>query len=275
MNEDLHTLSGAYALHALPRREGALFEEHLARCEACEDEVRGLRETAARLALAVAEPPPVTLRPRVLAAIQHVRQAPPLVDQREAGPFEGEGPASETQVIARQDLGFADAEPPTVVFRTRPDATVVPLRSRLALALTAVAAAAAVVLGVLAFDGRQQLERERAVQQEIVAVLAAPDSRTMHQPVTSGGTGTVLFSRERGTLVFTAAGLPPLPDGKVYELWLMGAAGIRPAGLLEGESPVLAQARSGDAHVGLTVEPEGGSEQPTTQPVMFAALPAA
>ncbi|MFI6318471.1 anti-sigma factor domain-containing protein [Nonomuraea sp. NPDC050556] len=238
MNEDLHTLSGAYALHALPRREGALFEEHLAGCPACEDEVRGLRETAARLAVAVAESPPPELRPRVLAAIQQVRQAPAPAERRD---------------------------------------NVVPLRprrTRIAMALTAVAAAAAVALGVLSFNGQQQLDRLQARQQEIVAVLAAPDARTVRQPVTAGGTATVLVSRARGKMVVATAGLPALPGGKVYELWLMGKGGVRPAGLLDGEAPVLADTLRGDDHVGLTVEPAGGSKQPTTQPIMFAELPA-
>lgn len=233
MNEDLHTLSGAYALHALPRREGALFEEHLARCPACEDEVRGLRETAARLAVAAAESPPPELRPRVLAAIQQVRQAPPAV---------------------------------VIPLRSR--------RSRVTMVLTAAAAAAAVALGVLAFNGQQRFEQLQSRQQELFSVLAAPDARTVRQPVTAGGTATVLVSRARGKVVVATAGLPALPGGRVYELWLMGKAGVRPAGLLDGEAPVLADTRRGDEHVGLTVEPAGGSQQPTTQPIMFAELPA-
>ncbi|MEV5410480.1 anti-sigma factor [Thermopolyspora sp. NPDC052614] len=79
MNDDLHTLSGAYALNALPEQQQRLFEEHMARCEACLIEVRGLRETAARLGLAAAEEPPPGLRARVLARIAEVRQEPPIV----------------------------------------------------------------------------------------------------------------------------------------------------------------------------------------------------
>ncbi|MFI6394459.1 anti-sigma factor domain-containing protein [Nonomuraea sp. NPDC050547] len=75
MNEDLHALSGAYAVHALPELEGELFERHLVRCVACQGEVRRLRETAARLALPAAVPPPAALRRRVLASAAQVRQA--------------------------------------------------------------------------------------------------------------------------------------------------------------------------------------------------------
>ncbi|MCZ1011677.1 zf-HC2 domain-containing protein [Streptomyces lydicus] len=66
---DLHTLTGAYALGALSGREAAEFARHLAQCEACAREVRELQETAARLALAVAEVPPADLRTRVMAAL--------------------------------------------------------------------------------------------------------------------------------------------------------------------------------------------------------------
>lgn len=252
MNEDLHTLSGAYALHALPGREGALFEEHLARCESCEDEVRGLRETAARLALAVAEAPPANLRPRVLAAIQQVRQAPPPVwdVHREPDP---------TQLLPRIEARRA------------------PWRTKLALGLTAVAAAAAVALGAVAFEGARDLQEVQANRRDLLTVLAAPDAQTVTQPVTAGGTATVLLSRSQGRIVVTSSGLPDL-KAKDYELWLMGSDGIRPMGLLRKDEsgltiPVLARPLRGDDHVGLTVEPVGGSDQPTTQPIMFAELP--
>ncbi|MGH3282625.1 MAG: zf-HC2 domain-containing protein, partial [Trebonia sp.] len=65
---ELHLLTGAYAADALPPAEAAAFERHLRRCHACADEVRGLRETAARLALATAIAPPPAMRAQVLAA---------------------------------------------------------------------------------------------------------------------------------------------------------------------------------------------------------------
>ncbi|MEV1177438.1 hypothetical protein AB0J09_54550, partial [Nonomuraea sp. NPDC049784] len=74
MTDELHTLSGAYAVHALPYAEWVLFEEHLLACQVCGAEVRRLRETAARLAEAVAEPPPATLRRRLLAAAHESRR---------------------------------------------------------------------------------------------------------------------------------------------------------------------------------------------------------
>ena len=54
MRPDVHALAGAYALDALPADEQQRFERHLASCEACAEEVRGLAETAALLGEAAA-----------------------------------------------------------------------------------------------------------------------------------------------------------------------------------------------------------------------------
>ena len=73
---ELHLLTGSYALDALPPDEQAEFDKHLAQCPSCAQEVRGLRETAARLALATAVSPPPQLRAGVLAAVPRTRQLP-------------------------------------------------------------------------------------------------------------------------------------------------------------------------------------------------------
>ncbi|MFC7587122.1 hypothetical protein ACFQYP_27925 [Nonomuraea antimicrobica] len=75
MRDDLHALSGAYAVHALPYAEWALFERHLHACPGCSAEVLRLRETAARLAESVAVPPPAGLRARLLTAARRSRSA--------------------------------------------------------------------------------------------------------------------------------------------------------------------------------------------------------
>jgi anti-sigma factor RsiW len=63
----LHELTAAYALDALDEREAAAYEEHLARCERCRDELVELREASSALAYAVDAPePPAALRDRIL-----------------------------------------------------------------------------------------------------------------------------------------------------------------------------------------------------------------
>jgi len=53
-----HTLVGAYVMDAVPGSDRAGFERHMLSCEQCREDVGGLREAAARLALAAAEAPP-------------------------------------------------------------------------------------------------------------------------------------------------------------------------------------------------------------------------
>ncbi len=67
--ETLHELTAAYALDALDTGERQAFEEHLAGCESCREEVAALSGIAAELAFAV-EPvsPPPQLRSRILDA---------------------------------------------------------------------------------------------------------------------------------------------------------------------------------------------------------------
>ena len=59
---------------------------HLQHCPSCEAEVRGLRETAARLAMARALQPPPGMEQRVLAAAYRTRQLlPPTPASRRPG----------------------------------------------------------------------------------------------------------------------------------------------------------------------------------------------
>ncbi|GAA5070071.1 anti-sigma-K factor RskA [Thermocatellispora tengchongensis] len=278
MNDDLHTLAGAYALDALPEGERRPFERHLERCEPCSAEVRGLTETAARLALAAAVQPPAGLRERVLAEIATVRQLAPAPSH---------GAAAPTVVVPRAALGgpagtraatAPEAASESVEERVRRRAARrrVPWRGRVPAGIAAVSAAAAVTLGVVAVDARRDLDAERARARTVAAVLAAPDAATVVRPLTGGGSATLVVSRSRGEMVVTSGDLTPLGDSRVYEMWLMGPDGVRPAGLVPGANGVSTAVVALTAKAerfGLTVEPAGGSARPTTTPILLAELP--
>ncbi|TLF75677.1 anti-sigma factor, partial [Nonomuraea sp. KC401] len=150
-------------------------------------------------------------------------------------------------------------------------------RPKLLTVLAAVSAAAAAALGALAVDAHRDLGDLSARTGELAAVLAAPDVRTVRLPVSTGGTGTVVLSRSAGRMVFTSSGLRDLPGSHDYELWLTGPRGARPAGLLDraggGATVPVVAPLDGDRRVALTVEPAGGSEKPTTRPIMVGGLP--
>ncbi|WP_219467249.1 anti-sigma factor, partial [Nonomuraea rhizosphaerae] len=153
-------------------------------------------------------------------------------------------------------------------------------RPWLAVVTAAACLAAATVFGVTALNARSELSRVRQTEREVAAVLTAPDSRIATASAPQGGRGTVVVSRSRGSMVFLAADLAALPEGRVYQLWQVAPGGIQSAGLLASDTggrtaPVIAAPASGVDQLGVTVEPEGGSEQPTTKPLFLVKVPAA
>jgi anti-sigma-K factor RskA len=101
--------------------------------------------------------------------------------------------------------------------------------------------------------------------------------------VATGGVTTVVLSADRRELVISTSGLAALKPGKTYELWLIGpsaaqttairSAGLLPAAVAGHTTPVLASGLVAGDKLGLTVEPAGGSRQPTTTPVLLLSLP--
>ncbi|PYC70175.1 anti-sigma factor [Streptomyces tateyamensis] len=239
---DLHTLTGAYAAHALDGPEKRAFEHHLRECEACSVEVREFQETLARFGAAESVAPPPAMKARVLAAAATVRQLPPVT------------------VPAGAEAGVRGRWART--------------GARLALAASVAAAA---TLGAVAVQQHQQAEqagvratRLQTQQERLTALLSAPDART--STVRSAtATGTVVWAQSRGEAGFLADGLPALAHGTTYELWFDDAGTMRPAGLLPASSGTLLL--NGQIHhaagVGVTVEPAGGSLHPSGQPILL------
>lgn len=237
-----HALAGLYALDTLDTpAERRRFERHLERCADCTTEVRGLTETAARLGMAAARPPPPALRPRVMAAVATASQLPVLHQHARPRP------------ARRWAVGVAAAT-------------------------AAALAAVAVVLAVALARTQQRLDHASAEDQAIAAVLSAGDARLLSAATAVGGRATLVVSPARRQLVVTAAGLRPPPSGKVYQLWLIGPPRTRSAGLLPVRSgaragPLLASGVAAGDKFGMTVEPAGGTAQPTTTPIVVIALP--
>jgi len=91
--------------------------------------------------------------------------------------------------------------------------------------------------------------------------------------------GRVFVNPNRGVLLL-ASNLPPAPRGKIYEMWIIpkGRAPL-PAGLFQSEADGTAMyVRKGPVDIAstgviaVTLEPETGSQAPTTQPLIAAAL---
>jgi anti-sigma-K factor RskA len=273
--EDLHVLTGSYALDALTNSEREDFERHLHHCPSCEAEVRGLRETAARLAVAKSSRPPARMESAVLAATYRTRQLPPLPGARAARKLQ-RVPSSRLlaglQGSGRRESGLHLPAPGGNTQRSNHRRwTQMP---RLVGAVAAASVAVAVGLGITQISTQHQLDTVQASNAAITRVVQAPDAR-IEKKATDGGTVTVVFSSQRDAAVITTSKLTSLPSGRVYQLWVMSSAGARSAGLVsqpDQASQVLAAGvRAGDK-IGMTVEPAGGTSKPTTTPVLVVPL---
>ncbi len=237
--DDWHVLSGSYALDALPDPERVEFERHLQHCPSCEAEVRGLRETAARLAMAQALQPPLGMEQQVLAAAYRTRHLPPLPSDR---------------LRAARDHRRAQ-----VARRFAP--------RRIAAFAAAASVAAAVALGITQVSTQHRLESTQASNAAISQVVTAPDARIETTRTSAGGSVTVVASAALREAVITSTGMVSPPAGQVYQVWVISPFGARSAGLMADRSTLLASAVVPGDRIGITVEPAGGTSKPTTTPV--------
>jgi anti-sigma-K factor RskA len=235
---DLHKLTGAYAMDALDDLERARFEQHLSGCEDCRAEVAELRETAALLADAVATPPPSSLRDSVLAGISQVRPLPPEV------------PVTPETATAT----------PSGLQRWMP---------------LLVAAALAVLVGIGAMIVQPWADdqpRLTAAEQ----VIKAADAEQVFLDLGEAGRATVTRSKSLDRAVITTEDMVSAPEGKAYELWFQTPdEAMVPAGMMPDapDQTVVLDGSAADAiAVGITVEPEGGSEEPSGAPIALFDL---
>jgi anti-sigma factor RsiW len=191
MRDDLHVLTGSYALDAISEVEREEFERHLQHCPTCEAEVRGLRETAARLALACAMTPPARMERQVLAAAFRTRQLPPLSADRPRRAFSRRLAvlAAAASVAAAVALGITqlsaqhqlDQARATAIARvvTAPDAHVETARTSAGGSVTVVTSAA-LREAVVSSSGMASLPSSRVYQVWVMSPSGARSAGLMH-----------------------------------------------------------------------------------------------
>lgn len=236
---ELSALTGAYALDALDEQERTEFEAHLAACADCAAEVRGLRAAAAELSQSTVTTPPPALRNDVLTSIRQIRPLPPTTQNA------------------------------------------VPLRGRTTRRWLwpAVAAACAVIAIATAGWGYQQHQdanHNHAQATAITRLLTSPDAGTITGTVGSTGHATIVYSKARDQLVLIGHDIAAPAKGKTYQLWMIDSSGnATSAGLFtpDNNGNILKQV-AGDLHttasMGISVEPAGGSPQPTPGAIIAA-----
>ena len=278
MNEQKHTMTGAWALNALDADERERMRRHLTEHPEAATEARAFEETAGELAGSL---PPLAPRPElktaVMARIATTRQLSPLPGEEREPAYRSEPPDPAEPSAPVEQPGAT--EPVVSLDRYRASVR----RSR----WTAVAAAALLLTTIA---GAGLWNSERTAQQEMQAtlaamesqqataqqetemlsgILAAHDSARIAVPVTDGGSLELMYSREQQAMIVQPAGLEALPEGRAYQLWMIDGDEITSAGMLEDpETPMMhSGAIPQGVVVGLTIEPAGGSEQPTMDPI--------
>jgi anti-sigma-K factor RskA len=245
-DSDLHSLAAPYALDALSAEEAAEFERHLTACESCTLDVQEMRETTAALAASTATDPPAAMKDRVLAGISTLPQAA--------------APSSDATVVELSER------------RGRGSAV-----NRWLAGVAAAGVLVAGALGVSTYQANQRADEAQVAADQMSAVLADPDAVIERADIEGGGAGTLVMSPEDGRAVFMTADLPDPASGKTYQLWAIDDAGATSVGLMEpdaGEASEFVAIPSGSTAFGVTVEPSGGSDQPTTEPILVLELSA-
>ncbi len=264
--EEVRELLPLLALGALDVDERDVVDDHLAGCTACLDELAGYSETAAALALALPQTDPSpALKGRVLSEARRARMLPS--DARR-----GRVPLPPVSHIQRA--------------------------SRWRMSLSSLVASVALLLAagstIWAMSLRSELDAQNARiatlserannYARVTAVLQAADTQIRVLASPDGAPeafGRVYIDPDTSEGMLMVRNLPPLPQGRVYQLWVAGADGTREsAGLLTWTD------KAGNGYTlikcpeklsrwrwfNVTEEPSGGSQTPTGSRVLGGTI---
>ncbi len=240
MNQErFEDLKDAYVLGALPEEERLEFEQYLMTHPDLLEEVDALGAVAGLLAFSPQEQePPPELRRRIMATVE-AESVHPHNSRRSwlAGLWEA--------------VGIRDL---------------------------ALAAAAMLVIGLFSWSMLLQGE-VRDLQDRVQSLQSQPQGP---QLIALGGVGTKqgaraeLVTLEGDRAVLVAENMPPVPEGKTYQIWVIKGDTPRPSGLFEPRGNAIAAVVEnpveGADTVAVTVEPEGGSKKPTTDPILVGKV---
>jgi hypothetical protein len=273
ITKESQEVAALYALGALSQHEARAFDVHLRNgCPICDLELKQFDEVAGLLGVSVEpESPSGYVRDLLAVRIQReVSERPALATS--VIPFPGQPAANREPVkasatVSRSWLPWAVAAAFLVAFvfsfaawRTS--------RSTLQAEVDQLRGSAGAVL-----DENAELKGQLAETVQINSVLSSPSSRVLQLagPEPAPGLSATVYWDVLGSRWIVAANLPPAPEGKVYQLWFVTAEAKISAGLIRPDrlghgfttlpfptdiGPLTATA--------ITLEPEGGSEQPTT-----------
>lgn len=254
--------SGSYVLDAMEPHEREEFEARLARSQDLRNEVTELTDTAVLLGLAVTPvTPPAALKQNIMARLGETPQLPreTVVEDDSAAAI---APVRQLHAVPPRSAGVAASRA-----RAR-------WYSRPIVVLTSAAAAVILIAGAI-FGTNLAMQGATSSQQAdaLAAISSASDVQRAAAAVSTGGTVTLVWSYHLGKSALIGKDLRSLPANKTYELWYITSAGkATDAGLFDSNGKSILKVLTGHMvkgdTIGVTVEPAGGSEQPTTKPIV-------
>ena len=239
-------LKDAYVLGALPGEERATVEAYLALHPERQAEIDDLAGVAGLIALAPPEQdPPADLRRRLMQVVES-ESARPRAERRSAASWFG---------------WLGD-------FRN-----------------VALGAAALLVVGLLSWNVLLQEDVQdlrRQVEEARTADRAQEDQAQETREIELGGAWAEQGAHAEVTAlkddraVLVVEDMPPMPEGRTGQVWVIRDEKPEPSGLLEPSGNMAATAittplNNADA-IAVTVEPAGGSDEPTSDPVLVKEL---
>lgn len=240
LNDHVIDAIPAYALGSLEPDERSVVDDHLAVCSACQEELAGFQDVVNVLPFAAAEAmPPADLKNRLLDQIRQPQSA-----------------HLAAQPAPRRDSGWQRLVAGLQEWLNGP------IWRPVALAFVLL------LIAANAFFIAQELRPRSGPWKEVLRLTGTDAAPEAFGVVYISGNGRF------GTLVVD--GLPILTDDQQYQMWLIDEAGARTSGAVFSVNEqgyrgieIISEAPLDSFNsFGITVEPAGGSPQPTGQRVL-------
>jgi anti-sigma-K factor RskA len=226
----------AYVLGALPEQERRELEEYLAAHPERQAEIDELGNVASLLALSPPEQEPSPELRRSIMAVVEAQRPPARTRSWLAG-------VKELLSVRNLTLG----------------------------------AAALLVIGLFSWNMLLQ-GQVQDLQGQVASLQDSQQSRM----VALAGTGAAQRAEAEVILlkdhkaVLMAEDMPRVPENKTYQIWVIEDDVPQPSGLFEADGDTVAavveKPLDEDDVIAITIEPNGGSQQPTTDPMLTAKL---
>lgn len=278
--DEAEGLLGAYALDALPADEERALRAHLEGCADHRARALELRGVAVRMAaVANAAQPPAALRARVVDAIaREARGRTAVMDRPDAlaSPISAPSPASTRDREAGAPTAIAPATPARRHFGRTGNIVQFPAWALNAAAAVLVAVAGGLLVWNVVLMNRLGDDGDDAARFASRVTSVTPLEAAAGAP--AGATGYVLYVDGEKQAVVVGEGLRDLGESQTYQLWAVTEGGqAQSLGLMQadegGRSRAVAPFNVDDAGViAVTIEPRGGSDQPSSAPIFSARI---